>query len=208
PMMRAGHAVGAIGVTHRNVNGFTPKQGALLETFAHQAVIAIENVRLFKELQARTADLTRSVKELKALGEVGQAVSSTLDLPTVLATIVSRAVGLSGADGGAIYEYDEAGEEFFLRATEGLPEQYLEIARHARGRKGEGATGQLAITHAPIEIPDIALPGAYESRMRDPLVRTGHHALLAVPLLREDRILGSLVVFRKTAGLFGPEEVA
>ena len=71
---------------------FTDKQIALLKTFADQAVIAIENVRLFKELEARTTQLTRSVGELKALGEVGQAVSSTLDLETVLSTIVSRAI--------------------------------------------------------------------------------------------------------------------
>ena len=66
------------------VRPFTPAQIKLLETFADQAVIAIENVRLFKELEARTNELTRSVGELKALGEVGQAVSSTLDLETVL----------------------------------------------------------------------------------------------------------------------------
>src|SRR5262249_34819338 len=181
---------------------------ALLETFADQAMIAIENVRLFKELEARTSELTRSVEELKALGEVGQAVSSTLDLPTVLATIVSRAVQLSGAAGGAIYEYDEAGEEFHLRATESLPDEYLEIALQAPGRKGEGATGRLAITRAPVEITDISVPDAYESRTRDALIRTGHRALLAVPLLREHRTIGSLVVFRKAAGTFGAEVVA
>jgi GAF domain-containing protein/CheY-like chemotaxis protein/anti-sigma regulatory factor (Ser/Thr protein kinase) len=207
PMLREGACIGVILVARDYVAPFSDKQIALLQTFADQAVIAIENVRLFKELQARTQELTRSVEELKALGEVGQAVSSTLDLPTVLATIVSRAVGLSGAAGGAIYEYDEAGEEFHLRATESLPEEYLVIARQAPGRKGEGATGRLAITHAPIEIPDIAAPGAYQSRTREALVRTGHRSLLAVPLLREDRIMGSLVVVRKTAGEFGPEVV-
>ena len=69
-------------------------------------------MRLFKELDERTNELTRSVGELKALGEVGQAVSSTLDLETVLTRIVSHAVQLSGTDGGAIYEYDEPSEEF------------------------------------------------------------------------------------------------
>jgi GAF domain-containing protein/CheY-like chemotaxis protein/anti-sigma regulatory factor (Ser/Thr protein kinase) len=208
PLVREGVAIGAITIRRTEVRPFTDKQIELLKTFADQAVIAIENVRLFKELEARTAELTRSVGELRALGEVGQAVSSTLDLPTVLATIVSRAVDLSGAAGGAIYEYDEAGEEFHLRATESLPEEYLEIARQAPGRRGEGATGQLAVTRAPIEIPDIATPGAYRSRTREALIRTGHRSLLAVPLLREDRITGSLVVFRKTAGEFGADVVA
>src|SRR5262249_28567016 len=135
-------------------------------------------------------------------------VSSTLDLDTVLATIVSRAVHLCGATGGAIYEFDEAGGEDSLRATDGLPGDYLEIARQAPGRKGGGATGQLASPPAPIEIPDITLPGAYQSRARESLIHSGHRALLAVPLLRENRILGSLMVFRKTAGTFGPEVVA
>ena len=82
-------------------------------------MIAIENVRLFQELEARTRELGRSVEELKALGEVGQAVSSTLDLQTVLSTIVGRAVELSATDGGAIYEFDEGTEEFHLRRPTG-----------------------------------------------------------------------------------------
>ena len=77
------------------VRPFSEKQIELLETFADQAVIAIENVRLFQELDARTSELARSVGELKALGEVGQAVSSTLDLETVLTSIVSHAVQLT-----------------------------------------------------------------------------------------------------------------
>ena len=208
PMLRHGEPIGVIGVGRSDPGPFSDKQVELLQTFAEQAVIAIENVRLFKELEARTGELTRSVEELRALGEVGRAVSSTLDLDTVLATIVSRAVHLCGATGGTIYEYDEAGEEFSLRAAEGLPEDYLDIARQAPGRRGEGATGQLAITRAPIEIPDITVAGAYQSRAREALIRTGHRALLAVPLLREDRILGSLIVFRKTAGEFGAEVIA
>jgi signal transduction histidine kinase len=121
---------------------------------------------------------------------------------------VARAVQLCAAAGGAIYEYDETSEQFYLRATEGLPEAYLEIARQAPGHKGEGATGRLAITPEPIEVPDITVPGAYESRTKDALIRTGHHALVAVPLLREGHVLGSLVVFRKTAGRFGPDVVS
>ena len=88
-----------------------------MTTFADQAVIAIENVRLFTELQARTRELTRSVEELQALSAVSRTVSSTLDLPTVLTTIVSRAVQLSGAAGGVIYEYDAATQGFQLQAS-------------------------------------------------------------------------------------------
>ena len=112
PLLREGLAIGSIVIRRTEVRPFSDKQIALLKTFADQAVIAIENVRLFKELDERTNELTRSVGELKALGEVGQAVSSTLDLETVLTRIVSHAVQLSGTDGEAIYEYDEPPKSF------------------------------------------------------------------------------------------------
>jgi signal transduction histidine kinase/DNA-binding response OmpR family regulator len=205
PLLREGVAIGVIMIRRTEVRPFSDKQVALLQTFADQAVIAIENVRLFKELQARTAQLTRSVEELKALGEVSRAVSSTLDLETVLDTIVSRAVQLTGMAAGAIYEYDESAEVFHLRATEGLPDEFLGSAPVLR--KGEGVTGQLAVTQAPVRIPDIGAPGAYQSRARDVLLRLGLRAALAVPLLHEGRVVGGLAVNRKTPGEFPPETV-
>ena len=114
----------------------------LLKTFADQAVIAIENVRLFQELEARTGELTRSVGELRALGEVSQAVSSTLDLETVLATIVSRAVQLAGSDNGIVYEFDETSQSFLARATHGVTPEQLAALRTAPIRLGEGAVGR------------------------------------------------------------------
>src|SRR5262249_54205316 len=114
PLLREGVSIGAIMIRRTEVRPFSDKQIKLLETFAAQAVIAIENVRLFQELEARTRELAQSVGELKALGDVGQAVSSTLDLQTVLSTIVGHAVQLSGTNGGVIYEYDEAAQEFLL----------------------------------------------------------------------------------------------
>ena len=95
PMRHDGDVMGAISVTHRDVAAFTPARVELLRTFADQAVIAIENARLFSELQRRTAELGRSVEQLRALGEVGQAVSSTLDLDAVLQAIVTRAAQLA-----------------------------------------------------------------------------------------------------------------
>ena len=118
--------IGAIFSLQRHeVRPFTDKQIALLKTFADQAVIAIENVRLFKELEARTQDLTRSVGELRALGDVGRALSSTLDLDTVLQTIVTRASQLAGTDACSVFEYDEATEAFHLRATHNLDEEVV-----------------------------------------------------------------------------------
>ncbi len=208
PMLRTGEPIGGIAVGRPEPGPFSHKQIELLQTFADQAVIAIENVRLFKELQARTQELTRSVGELRALGEVGQAVSSTLDLETVLTTIVSRAVQLSGTDGGSIYEYDEAAEEFALRATHNLDEEYVELRRGIRLKRGEGVTGRMALARGPVQVPDITAPGAYDSRLREVLFRSGARAVLAVPLLREDHLVGGLVVNRSTPGEFPPEVVA
>src|SRR5207248_1114906 len=112
PLMRVGRPIGVLGLTRSTPKPFTDKQIELATTFADQAVIAIENVRLFDEVQARTRELVQSVEELRALGEVSQAVSSTLNLETVLETIVGRAVELSGSDSGIVYEFDEVARTF------------------------------------------------------------------------------------------------
>jgi GAF domain-containing protein len=204
PMLREGQVIGSIFVARAEPGLFSDRQVELLQTFADQAVIAVENVRLFRELEARTTQLSRSVDELKALGEVGQAVSSTLDLETVLSTIVSRAVRLTGMDGGAVYEYDETRGEFYLHTVENLPAELVEALRKHPIRKGEGVLGRLAFSNEPAQMPDIADQTAYRSRVRDVLVRLGFRSLLAVPLLREDHLLGGLIVNRKTAGAFDP----
>jgi two-component system, NtrC family, sensor kinase len=206
PLLREGVALGAIVIRRAEVRPFTPTHVKLLQTFADQAVIAIENVRLFTELEARTHDLTRSVGELRALGEVGQAISSTLDLQAVLSTIVARATQLAGADAGVIYEYDEQREVFMPRATEHLEAAIVETMLSAPVRKGEGATGRLADVPEPIQVPDI-LEAPAESRVRGALVHAGYRALLAVPLVREDHLLGGLTVLRKATGAFTPEVV-
>ncbi len=170
-------------------------------------MIAIENVRLFKELDERTNELTRSVGELKALGEVSQVVSSTLDLEAVLTRIVSHAVQLSGTDGGAIYEYDEPSEEFQLRATDHMEEELINALRANPPRLGDGVVGRAAASREPVVVPNILEERAYAPRMRQLLERFGFRASLAVPLLREDRIIGGLVVRRKSTGEFRPEVI-
>jgi GAF domain-containing protein len=207
PLLREGLPIGVIVVRRQEIRPFSEKQIKLLETFAAQAVIAIENVRLFNELQSRTQDLARSVGELKALGEVGQTVSSTLDLETVLTRIVSHAVQLSGTDGGAIYEYDEQSEEFLLRATDHMEEELINALRANPPRLGDGVVGRAAISREPIEIANISEERAYTPRMRELLARFGFRASLAVPLLREERIVGALVVRRKSVGEFRPEVI-
>jgi signal transduction histidine kinase len=207
PMRREGVLIGVIAMWRTAVRPYTDKERQLVETFADQAVIAIENVRLVTELQARTQDLTRSVEQLTALGEVGRAVSSTLDLETVLSTIVSRAVQLSGLDGGVVFEYDEPTEEFVQRVATETGGTLAEVRRTTRFRKGEGVLGRTAITLEPAQVPDITIPGAYESRLRENLIASGIRAILAVPMVREDRLIGCLAVTRNHPGEFAAETI-
>jgi signal transduction histidine kinase len=207
PLIRKGSPIGAIAIGDAEPGPFPDTQIALLQTFADQAMIAIENVRLFNELKASTAELMRSVGELKALGEVGQAVSSTLDLETVLTTIVARATQLAGVDGGSIYEYDTERQEFHLRATHGLSEELIETLRTNPIRKGEGLLGRMAVTAEAVAIGDIVDEGAYQSRVREALIGLGYRSLLAVPFLREGHLLGGLAVNRKDTGDFAPEVI-
>jgi signal transduction histidine kinase len=199
--------VGAINVGRFQPGPFSPGQIALLQTFADQAVIAIENVRLFQELQARTGELGRSVEELKALGEVSRAVSSTLDLEAVLQTIVSRASQLAGADGCAIYEYQEGAEEFQVRATHNFDASFVEALRAMPLRKGEGAMGRATEAREPLQIADIGVPGAYESRVRHVLIEAGYRAVISVPMLLEEQVIGSLSLVRKAPDQFPAEVV-
>jgi signal transduction histidine kinase len=207
PMFRQDEVIGAISLAHRDVDAFSDRHLELLETFAAQAVIAIENARLLKELEERTHELSRSVDQLTALGEVGRAVSSTLDLETVLTTIVSRAVQLSELDGGVVFEYDAVAEELVHRVATETGGTLAEARRATRVRKGEGVVGRTAITLEPAQLPDITVRGADQSRLRENLIASGIRAILAVPMLSEDRLVGCLVVSRNQPGEFPVETV-
>jgi GAF domain-containing protein len=205
PMQREETLLGVFALWRTRVQPFSDKQIELVTTFADQAVIAVENVRLFTELQARTRELIRSVEELKALGEVSQAVSSTLDLQTVLTTIVGRAVQLSGTGGGVIYEYDEATQGFQVRATDQIEPEHFAALRASPIRLGQGAVGQAAATRTSVQVPDILTEGALAAtHIRPILARSGYRSILAVPLLFEQRVMGGLVVWRREAGPFDP----
>ena len=207
PLLRHDEAIGAISLTRGEPGGFTDDEIGLLETFADQAVIAIENARLLTELQARTQELTRSVEQLTALGEVGRAVSSTLDLETVLTTIVSRAVELSGLDGGVVFEYDEDAQEFVQRAQAGTGGTLGAARRATRIRKGEGVVGRTAVTLEPVQVSDITAPGAYVGPNRENLIESGIRAIVAVPMVYEGRLIGSLGVTRNQPGDFPTETI-
>jgi GAF domain-containing protein/CheY-like chemotaxis protein len=204
PLMREGTPIGVITLLRSEVRPFTEKQVQLVATFADQAVIAIENVRLFDEVQARTRELSQSIGELRALGEVSQAVNSTLDLETVLTTIVAKATQLSNTEAGAIYVFDDASREFRLRATYGMDDAIIAAIRDRHIHLGETAIGRAAAQRTPIQVPDIH---SDPSSVLDVIVRAGFRALLTVPLLAADRIVGALVVRRKEPGEFADNTV-
>jgi signal transduction histidine kinase len=199
PLVRGGTTIGVFVLNRDEVNPFSDKQIELVTTFADQAVIAIENARLFGEVQTRTRELSQSVGELRALGEVSQAINSTLDVNTVLTTIVVKAVQLSGTEAGAIYTFDQLRQEFRLRATHGMDEVMIAAIRDRGIRVGETVIGKAAAERTPIQIAD-TLKDA--SLVLDIIRQAGFRALLTVPLLRSNQIVGALIVRRREPGEF------
>ena len=205
PLLRDGIPIGVIVLARRRVELFTEKQVELVGTFADQAVIAIENARLFSELRARTAELGRSVDELKMLSEVGQAVSSTLDLRAVLSTILTRSVGLTGADAGAIFRYSRVERTFHLVEAVGWDEALLRTVRELRIAESESAMGEAIARRMPVQLADLAQPSRYP--LRDSTLAAGFHSALIVPLIGAERTLGAIILMRQEAGEFPPETV-
>ncbi len=200
PMLKEDQLVGVIGTYRQEVRPFTDKQIELLQNFAAQAVIAIENTRLLNELRQRTDELSRSVGELRALGEVSQAVNSTLDLQTVLSTIVAKAVQLSGTEAGAIYVFDELQREFHLRATYGMSQDLMD-ALAGRHIGLDDPNIKLALSQPePIQVEDLSEDAATE--LNEISLRAGYRARLVAPLVRGDDVVGMLVVRRRMPGAF------
>jgi signal transduction histidine kinase len=197
PLISAGAPIGVIALRRIETRLFSDKQIALLETFADQAVIAIENARLFEEVQARNRDLT-------ALGEVGRAVSSTLDLKVVMKTIVDRAVELSGTDGGSIFYLREGIGGFDLGETTGLDEEVIAKFRELDITAGQSGLGEAIASRKPLQMPDITKRPS--NALRDAAIEAGLRAALIVPLLSADVPLGALVLQRRKPGEF-PEAV-
>jgi signal transduction histidine kinase len=199
PMMRDGLPLGSIALTRSAEGGgpepFSHEQIKLLEMFAEHVGIAIENTRLFEEVQARNRDLT-------ALGAVGRAVSSTLDLKVVLKTIVDRAVALSNTDGGSIF-YFRSGR-FELGETAGLDEGAVARFRKLDISAGQTGLGEAIAQRQPLQVPDIL--SRPSNPLRDAAIEVGLRAGLIVPLLSGEEPLGALVLQRRTPGAF-PEAV-
>ncbi len=200
PMLKEDELIGAFSIFRQEVRPFTDKQVGLVMSFAAQAVIAIENTRLLSELRQRTDELSRSVAELRALGEVSQAVNSTLDLETVLATIVAKAVQLSGTDAGAIYVYDDAQREFRLRATYGMDPELIDALTHRHIGLDEPNVAVAVARNEPTQTAD--LHEEARSDINEVTQRAGYRARLVAPLRRGEDIVGMLVVRRRTPGAF------
>jgi signal transduction histidine kinase len=200
PLMREAEPIGVMSLARQRVEPFTEQQIELVKTFADQAVIAIENVRLLDELRHRTDDLGRSVEELRALGEVSQAVNSTLDAETVLSTIVAKAVQLSGTEAGAIYVFDELQREFRLHATYGMNRELIDaLTQRHIGLDDPNVREALAQTE-PIQVADLTEEAP--SDLNEITLRAGFRARLVAPLQAGEDVVGILVVRRKAPGSF------
>ena len=193
PMLVGDRVVGVLVLWRLEVDPFGDRTIELLTTLAAQAAIAIQNVELFQQL-------TRSAEELRALGEISEAVSSTLDLDEVLTTIVARAVQLSGAEGGSIFEYDQTTGLFTVRTCAGTEPSLVTALEATRIHISETFLGRTAASGEPQQVPDL------RREPPDPhielLASGGWRSMLAVPLLWEQEIIGALLVRRKVTGPF------
>ena len=205
PMLRNNDLIGAISVYQQTVRPFTDAQIALLASFANQAVIAIENARLFTELRARSDELSRSVGELRMLAEVSHAVNKTLDLETVLSTIAAKAVQLSDTDAGGIYVFDDVQRLFHLRATYGMDRELIDaVADQHIGLDGVNVALPLRRGEL-VQVADLRDEAA--TPLNQIILAAGYRALLAAPLMRGADIVGVLVIRRRTPGLFTQSSV-
>ena len=200
PILKGDDLLGVIMIFRLEVRPFTDKQITLVETFADQAAIAIENVRLLDALRLRTEDLGRSVGELRALGEVSQAVNSTLDLETVLATIVTKAAQLSGTEAGAIYVFDDKQRDFHLRATFGMEQELIDAITQQHIDMSDPNVAAVMTEGQPIQVAD--LRDEVTTELNEITLRAGYRARLVAPLIRGEDFVGMLVVRRKSPGAF------
>jgi signal transduction histidine kinase/ActR/RegA family two-component response regulator len=203
PIESEDEVLAVISLWRREVNPFTEREIELAMTFAAQGAIAIRNANLMQQLDMRTRELGRSVDQLNGLSKVAETVSSSLDPHEVLSSIVKHAVELSGTEGGSIFEFDDESEEFQIRTAYGTSEELLDALRSTKVGLYDTLVGRAASTGTSLAVPDIgrAPPDAHLNQ----LARAGWRSMLAVPLVRESRILGALVVRRRTTGEFSEQ---
>jgi signal transduction histidine kinase/DNA-binding response OmpR family regulator len=194
PMLLEGEVVGVLSVWRTQVDPFSDRAVEVLTAFAAQAALAVRTVDLIRTLESRTSELGRKVTQLEALGAVGQAESFSLNLTEVLNTIITQAVQLSGTDGGSIYEFDEDAREFRIETVCGTSRETFEALRRTRIGLDDSFLGKAATQRRSLELPDL------RQVPLDPylsvLAEGGWRSLVAVPMIRADRIVGAMVVRR------------
>jgi signal transduction histidine kinase/ActR/RegA family two-component response regulator len=205
PLLIDDEVVGALSVWRNEVSPFDEREMAIVTAFAGQAAMAINGVKLVQELEARRAELARKVDELEALREVGEAVGSSLDVDHVLSTIAMHAVELSGTDGGSIMEYYEHDRCFMVRATYQTEPTVIDRLRSIRIELDETLVGRAAKERRPLAVTDLNAV-ELDAHLRI-LYESGWRSVLAVPMLREEQIVGALIVRRKKTGSFSEETV-
>jgi signal transduction histidine kinase/CheY-like chemotaxis protein len=205
PMLLDDEVVGALSLLRSAVEPFDASAIALLEAFAAQAAVVVRHVHLVRALEARGVELGRRVEQLEALSEVGAVVSSSLVLDEVLSNIIMNAVRFSGCDGGSMMEYVEDERRFSVRSAYGTGAATLARLRDLRVDLDSTLVGRAAREGHPIAVPDL------DEVDLDPHLRLlrsdGWRSVLAVPVLRDGRIIGALVVRRRSVGAFPAETV-
>jgi class 3 adenylate cyclase len=213
PLLRLGGAIGCLLLRRTEVvRPYTEKQIALLQTFAEQAVIAIENVRLFEAEQKRTRELTESLEQQTATSEVLQVISSFPgDLEPVFATILENAARICDARFGEIYLWD--GEVLHLAATHNTPPAFAEERKRSGTIRPNPKTfgGRLVATKAAVHIADLAADENYIEQRYPAYVAAvelgGVRTVLAVPMLKENKLIGAFIVPRQEVRPFTDKQI-
>ena len=205
PLVREGKSIGTILLRRTEVNPFSEKQIALLQTFADQAVIAIGNVRLFEEVQAKTRDLTESLQQQTATADVLKIISrSSVDLETVLDTLVETVMHLCRADQAVMHSRQD--DKYHLVAECGLSAEAKEfILAHPPTADRGTISGRAASERRTVHIPDVLDDPGYTYTEGQRIA--GHRTGLGIPLLREDTLVGIFVITRKHVEPFTDKEV-
>jgi two-component system, NtrC family, sensor kinase len=193
PLMREGIPIGVLTLTRSDVRPFSDKQIELVTTFANQAVIAIENVRLFDEVQARTDDLAEALEQQTAISEILKVISSSPnDVKPVLDAVAERAARICEAQFVDII----IAEEGKLRVGGAFGDLGRLVAGEMVPLDRASVMGRSICDRRPVHVADLQDAGAEFPRGQQLAVKYGHHTTLAVPLIREDRVLGTILVRR------------